>query len=77
VLQARFQGGAMLWGRVSQGRAFFTCVALDLTTKANLVFATQSPVGAEGSFFSTLIRLAATSSWMRRTIRAPRSASRS
>jgi hypothetical protein len=35
----------------SQGRAFFTCVALDVATNANLIFSTQSPVGAQGSFF--------------------------
>ena len=35
----------------SQGRAYFTCVALDVATNANMVFATQSPVGAQGSFF--------------------------
>jgi len=38
----------------SQGRAFFTCVALDVATNANLVFATQSPAGAQGSFFFNL-----------------------
>jgi hypothetical protein len=35
----------------SQGRAFFTCVALDVASNANLVFATQSPAAARGSFF--------------------------
>jgi hypothetical protein len=38
----------------SQGRAFFTCVALDVATNANLVFATPSPAGAQGSFFFNL-----------------------
>ncbi|MFL6606539.1 MAG: hypothetical protein ACJ8R9_35140 [Steroidobacteraceae bacterium] len=38
----------------SQGRAFFTCVGIDVATNANLLFATQSPVGAQGSFFYNL-----------------------
>jgi hypothetical protein len=35
----------------SQGRAYFTCIAFDIASSANMVFATQSPVGAQGSFF--------------------------
>jgi len=35
----------------SQGRAFFTCVALDLLSNASEVFAVQSPAEAQGSFF--------------------------
>ena len=35
----------------SQGRSFFTCLAFDVATNANLVYATQSPAGAQGSFF--------------------------
>jgi hypothetical protein len=38
----------------SQGRAFFTCVAFDVASNAYMVFATQSPVGAQGSFFLNL-----------------------
>jgi len=38
----------------SQGRAFFTCIAFDIASNANMVFATQSPVGAQGSFFFNL-----------------------
>jgi hypothetical protein len=35
----------------SQGRGFFTCVAFDVSTNASLLFATQSPAAAQGSFF--------------------------
>jgi len=35
----------------SQGRAFFTCIAFDVASNANMIFATQSPSGAQGSFF--------------------------
>jgi hypothetical protein len=35
----------------SQGRAFFTCLAFDVATNASLVYATQSPAAAQGSFF--------------------------
>lgn len=35
----------------SQGRGFFTCIAFDVASNANLIYATQSPVGAQGSFF--------------------------
>ena len=35
----------------SQGRGFFTCLAFDVATNASLVYATQSPAGAQGSFF--------------------------
>jgi hypothetical protein len=35
----------------SQGTAFFTCVALDVFTNANLVFTVQSPRAAHGAFF--------------------------
>ena len=38
----------------SEGRAFFTCIAFDIASNANMVFATQSPVGAQGSFFFNL-----------------------
>jgi hypothetical protein len=35
----------------SQGRGFFTCIAFDVATNASLVYATQSPAAAQGSFF--------------------------
>jgi hypothetical protein len=35
----------------SEGRAFYTCIAFDIATNANLVFAVPSPVGAKGSYF--------------------------
>ena len=38
----------------SQGRAFFTCVSFDIFSNASMVFATQSPAGAQGSFFFNL-----------------------
>jgi hypothetical protein len=38
----------------SQGRAFFSCVAFDIASNAFMVYVTQSPVGAQGSFFFNL-----------------------
>jgi hypothetical protein len=38
----------------SHGRGFFTCVALDIFTNAAMVYATQSPAAAQGSFFYNL-----------------------
>jgi hypothetical protein len=35
----------------SRGRGFFTCIAFDVFSNANLIYATQSPVAAQGSFF--------------------------
>ena len=35
----------------SQGRGFFTCVAFDVFSDAGLLYATQSPSSAQGSFF--------------------------
>jgi hypothetical protein len=35
----------------SQGRGFFTCIAFDIFTNASLIYATQSPIAAQGSFF--------------------------
>ncbi|GAC1636030.1 MAG: hypothetical protein NVS4B2_23990 [Chloroflexota bacterium] len=35
----------------SQGRAFYSAVAFDIATNASLLFVTQSPLGAKGSFF--------------------------
>jgi hypothetical protein len=35
----------------SQGRAFFSCVAFDVFSNASLLWVSQSPVGAHGSFF--------------------------
>lgn len=35
----------------SQGRGFFTCLAFDVLTNASMIYATQSPVEAQGSFF--------------------------
>jgi hypothetical protein len=38
----------------SHGRAFFGCVTLDVNSNASMVYVTQSPVGAQGSFFFNL-----------------------
>lgn len=38
----------------SKGRGFFACVALDVATNASMLFVTQSPVEAQGSFFYNL-----------------------
>ena len=38
----------------SAGRAFFSCVALDVNFNASMLFVTQSPLGAKGSFFFNL-----------------------
>lgn len=38
----------------ASGRGFFTCLAFDVLTNASMVYATQSPVEAQGSFFYTL-----------------------
>ena len=35
----------------SQGRAFFSCVIFDVFSNASGLFVTQSPLGAQGSFF--------------------------
>src|SRR5712691_8646494 len=35
----------------SQGRGFFTCIAFDVFSNASLIYATQSPIDAQGSFF--------------------------
>ena len=35
----------------SSGRAFFSCVTFDIASNANMVYVTQSPVGANGSFY--------------------------
>jgi hypothetical protein len=35
----------------SQGRAYFSCVVFDVATLASGLYVTQSPLGAEGSFF--------------------------
>jgi hypothetical protein len=35
----------------SEGRGFFTCIAFDVFTNAAMVYATQSPIEAQGSFF--------------------------
>jgi hypothetical protein len=35
----------------SQGRGFFTCIAFDVFTNASMIYATQSPIDAQGSFF--------------------------
>jgi hypothetical protein len=35
----------------SQGRGFYTCVAVDINDTASMIFAAQSPVGAQGAFF--------------------------
>jgi hypothetical protein len=38
----------------SRGRGFFTCLAFDLASNATMVYATQSPIGAQGAFFYNL-----------------------
>lgn len=38
----------------AHGRAFFSCVAFDIATNAGLVYVTQSPAAAQGSFFYNL-----------------------
>lgn len=38
----------------SQGRGFFTCVAFDVSTNADMVYVAQSPLGAQGSFFRNI-----------------------
>jgi hypothetical protein len=38
----------------ASGRGFFTCLAFDVLTNASMVYATQSPVEAQGSFFYNL-----------------------
>jgi hypothetical protein len=38
----------------AHGRAFFTCIAFDIASNANLIYATQSPAAAQGSFFYNL-----------------------
>jgi hypothetical protein len=38
----------------SQGRGFFSCVAFDVNSNASMVYVTQSPAGAQGSFFFNL-----------------------
>jgi hypothetical protein len=38
----------------SKGRGFFACVALDIFTNASMLFVTQSPIEAQGSFFYNL-----------------------
>jgi hypothetical protein len=35
----------------SAGRAYFTCIAFDVNDAATMMFAAQSPVGAQGAFF--------------------------
>jgi hypothetical protein len=35
----------------SQGRGFFSCIAFDIFSNASMVFVTQSPLAASGSFF--------------------------
>jgi hypothetical protein len=35
----------------SRGSAFFSCVAFDVFSNASLLYVTQSPLGAEGSFY--------------------------
>ena len=35
----------------SRGRGFFTCIGFDVFSNASLLYATQSPVEAQGSFF--------------------------
>ena len=35
----------------SRGRGFFTCIAFDAFSNANLIYATLSPIAAQGSFF--------------------------
>jgi hypothetical protein len=41
----------------SQGRGFFTCIAFDVASNANLIYATQSPIAAQGSFFFNIATL--------------------
>jgi hypothetical protein len=38
----------------SQGRAFFSCVAFDVDSNASMVYVTQSPLGAQGSYFRNI-----------------------
>jgi len=38
----------------AHGRGFFTCIAFDVATNATLIYATQSPAAAQGSFFFNL-----------------------
>jgi hypothetical protein len=38
----------------AHGRGFFTCIAFDVASNANLIYATQSPAAAQGSFFYNL-----------------------
>jgi hypothetical protein len=38
----------------SRGRGFFGCVAFDVASNANMLYVTQSPKGAHGSFFYNL-----------------------
>jgi hypothetical protein len=38
----------------AHGRGFFTCIAFDINTNASLIYATQSPADAQGSFFYNL-----------------------
>jgi hypothetical protein len=38
----------------AHGRGFFTCIAFDVASNANLIYATQSPAEAQGSFFYNL-----------------------
>lgn len=38
----------------AHGRGFFTCIAFDIASNANLIYATQSPAAAQGSFFYNL-----------------------
>jgi len=38
----------------SRGRAFFSCIAFDFNSNANMIFVTQSPPGVAGSFFSNI-----------------------
>ena len=35
----------------SSGRAYFSCVTFDIASNASMVYVTQSPVGANGSFY--------------------------
>ena len=38
----------------SQGRGFFSCVALDVNSNASMLYVVQSPLGAQGSFFRNI-----------------------
>jgi hypothetical protein len=38
----------------SRGRAFFSCIGFDIFYNAALLYVTQSPIGAEGSFYRNL-----------------------